>query len=195
MIVDVSGLACIRGGRTLYSGVSFALTAGESLWVSGPNGVGKSTLLRQICGLLPCLNGRIRLDDERRVALADERPALDPERPLRDALMFWAQLDGAAPEQVDEAMGIMALGTLAKMPVRMLSTGQRKRAVLARVIASSAQLWLLDEPGNGLDIASLAALGDAMNAHVAQGGAIIAASHFALPHRFTQTLDLAGRAG
>ncbi|MDQ4418938.1 heme ABC exporter ATP-binding protein CcmA [Sphingobium sp. DEHP117] len=191
MIVDVSGLACIRGGRNLYSGVSFALAGGESLRVSGPNGVGKSSLLRQICGLLPCRYGSICLDDERGVALADERPALDQERPLRDALMFWARLDGAGPERVDEAIALMALGALAKLPVRMLSTGQRKRAVLARAIASPARLWLLDEPGNGLDDASLDALGQAMDAHVAQGGAIIAASHFALPHRFTHTLDLA----
>jgi heme exporter protein A len=84
----------------------------------------------------------------------------------------------------------MALTSLADLPVRMLSTGQRKRAALARVIASQAKLWLLDEPGNGLDDASLTALGQAMDAHVAAGGAIIAASHFDLPHRFSQTLNL-----
>ncbi len=123
-------------------------------------------------------------------ALADERAALDTDRNLHAALLFWANIDGATPTQLDAAMERMALTSLADLPVRMLSTGQRKRAALARVIASQAKLWLLDEPGNGLDDTSLTALGHAMDAHVAAGGAIIAASHFDLPHRFSQTLNL-----
>ena len=190
MIVSVSGLACIRGGRRLYSGLSFALDAGESLRISGPNGVGKSSLLRQICGLIPCTAGTILLDGAPGVTLADERAALDTERSLHDALLFWARLDGASSARLSQAIDRMALAPLAELPVRMLSTGQRKRAVLARALASHARLWLLDEPGNGLDDASLAALGQAMDAHLAGGGAIIAASHFALTHRFTRTLDL-----
>ncbi len=194
MVIRVSDLACVRGGRRLYSGLSFALAAGESLRVRGPNGVGKSSLLRQLCGLLPCSIGAIEFNETHGVALADERAALDQERPLRDALMFWARLDHAAPERVEQAMMRLALAPLAELPVRMLSTGQRKRAVLARAMASPAKLWLLDEPGNGLDDPSLAALGRAMDGHVAQGGAIIAASHFALPHHFTRTLDLSEHA-
>lgn len=188
MIVGVENLGCMRGGRRLYQDLSFALNAGESLRISGPNGVGKSSLLRQICGLIPCNEGTIGLDAA--PALADERAALDTDKTLRSALLFWAKIDGASPAQLDAAMERMALGPLADLPVRMLSTGQRKRAALARVIASQSRLWLLDEPGNGLDDASLTALGQAMDAHVAQGGAIIAASHFDLPHSFSQTLNL-----
>jgi heme exporter protein A len=156
--------------------------------ISGPNGIGKSSLIRQICGLIPCNEGTIILDTA--PALADERAALDPDKSLRAALLFWADIDGAPPPRLDAAMERMALSPLADLPVRMLSTGQRKRAALARVIASPAKLWLLDEPGNGLDGASLASLGAAMDTHAASGGAIIAASHFDLPHAFSETLDL-----
>lgn len=87
-------------------------------------------------------------------------------------------------------MACLALGPLADIPVRMLSTGQRKRAILARTVASGAPLWLLDEPGNGLDTASLTLLATAMKEHVAGGGAIVAASHFDLAHCFDRILDM-----
>lgn len=190
-MLTVRDLACVRGGKRLYTGLSFSLHANESLRISGPNGVGKSSLLRQIAGLIPCMTGSILRDGNAHgIAVADERAALDSELPLRDALLFWARLDGVSRVRVEQAMDRMALSALAELPVRMLSTGQRKRAVLARIIASPAKLWLLDEPGNGLDDASLGALGQAMDAHCASGGAIIAASHFALPHPFTSALDL-----
>lgn len=188
MIVGVENLGCVRGGKRLYENFSFMLGARESLRVAGPNGVGKSSLLRQISGLIPCHEGRIAL--EAPPALADERAALDTDKSLNAALQFWAQIDGASTAQLNAALDRMALGPLADLPVRMLSTGQRKRAALARVIASQSRLWLLDEPGNGLDDASLTALGEAMDEHVTQGGAIIAASHFDLPHKFSQTLNL-----
>lgn len=188
MIVSVSGLACTRGGRRLYTGLTFALAAGESLRFTGPNGVGKSSLIRQICGLVPSSEGSISLNASS--ALADERAALDADRRLGEALRFWAGLDCVPTALLDQAIDRMGLGAIADLPVRMLSTGQRKRAALARVLASGASLWLLDEPGNGLDDASLSALGQAMDVHVAGGGAIIAASHFDLPHAFTRTLDI-----
>lgn len=188
MILGVDNLGCVRGGKRLYAGLSFALDAGESLRIAGPNGVGKSSLLRQICGLIPCNEGTI--DITVTPAFSDERTALDTDKTLHAALLFWASMDGASAAQLDAAMACMALTSLADLPVRMLSTGQRKRAALARVIASQAKLWLLDEPGNGLDDTSLTALGQAMDAHMAAGGAIIAASHFDLPHRFSQTLNL-----
>lgn len=189
MIVSASGLACVRGGRRLYAGLSFTVAAGESLRVIGPNGVGKSSLIRQICGLLPCNEGT--LDAGGAIALADERSALDSEKTLIRALAFWAEMDGISDARLRAALDLLALTPLADLPVRMLSTGQRKRAALARVFASDAPLWLLDEPGNGLDGAALSALGVAMDAHVAGGGAIIAASHFDLPHSFAHSINLA----
>jgi len=188
-VLNVRDVRCVRGGRVLFSGMSFAVAPGDSLLLYGPNGIGKSSLLRMIAGLLPCASGQI--EREGALALADEHPALDPDRRLRDALSLWAHIDGAASARVDDALSRMALDRIADVPVRMLSTGQRKRAGLARTLAGGARLWLLDEPGNGLDTASLGALGEAMDRHLAEGGAIVAASHFDLPHRFTRTVNVA----
>lgn len=175
----------------LFSGLDFSLDAGESLLLSGPNGIGKSSLLRLIAGLLPNTGDAVHRNCDS-MALADENLALDPDRTLRNALSFWAHMDGRGMEDITAALVHYDLSALADVPVRILSTGQRKRAILARVMASGSALWLLDEPGNGLDSASLGKLGVAMAAHVASGGAIIAASHFDLPHDFTMTIDLAG---
>ncbi|NJS13485.1 MAG: ATP-binding cassette domain-containing protein, partial [Sphingopyxis sp.] len=120
--------------------------------------------------------------------------ALDPELPLGQALAFWGKFDGADDARVNAAMAAMALTTLAYVPTAYLSTGQRKRAVLARAIASGAPLWLLDEPGNGLDGASLALLRAAITGHRENGGAILFASHFDLALSDQQSLDLAERA-
>jgi len=172
----------------LFAGLNFSLQAGESLLLRGSNGVGKSSMLRMMAGLLPCPHGTIERTG--RFALADENLALDSGKRLMDALSFWVEVEGASRDMLERAMAHYSLTSLADIPVRMLSTGQRKRAILARTMASDAPLWLLDEPGNGLDSASLEALGAAMTMHLAQGGAIIAASHFDLPHSFTQTVDL-----
>ena len=167
----MQGVACVRGGRLLFEGFDLRLDAGEAAVVAGPNGVGKSSLLRIAAGLLRPAAGTV---ERGRVALLDDAPALDARRPLRAALGFWARLDGGDP---DAAMAAMGLADLADVPVRMLSTGQRRRAALARVIAGGSELWLLDEPANGLDAASLDRLGVAVAAHRAGGGAVLAASH------------------
>ncbi|BAV66178.1 heme ABC exporter ATP-binding protein CcmA [Sphingobium cloacae] len=188
----LSDVACLRGGRMLFRGVSLDLAAGGSALLTGPNGIGKSSLLRICAGLLPALAGTV----ERRggLALADERLALDMERPLRKALGFWARLDEVDGGAVEGALEAMALRPLADLPVRMLSTGQRKRAMLARVIASGAAVWLLDEPGNGLDDASLGLLGAAVARHLETGGIVLAASHQSLPLADDVRIDLRAHA-
>jgi heme exporter protein A len=177
-LLELRGVACDRGGRRLFEALDLALEPGGAALVTGPNGAGKSSLLRLAAGLLGAAEGTV----ERRgaVALADENAALDARLGLARALAFWSRLDGADPARALAAMG---LGALARVPVRMLSAGQRKRAVLARVLASGAPLWLLDEPANGLDSEGEARLEAAMAAHRAGGGAILAASHqpLALP--------------
>ncbi|APL93222.1 heme ABC exporter ATP-binding protein CcmA [Sphingobium indicum] len=177
--LHLSGVACARGGRLLFRGVDLAMEPGGSALLKGPNGIGKSSLIRICAGLLRATAGTVARHG--RVAMTDERLALDMEQPLEAALRFWARLDAAAPMALDAAMAAMALEPLRQVPVRMLSTGQRKRAALARVIASGAPIWLLDEPGNGLDEAALDLLGQAVAGHLAKGGMVVAASHQPLP--------------
>ena len=166
-LLALDGVACRRGGRLLFEGLNLTLAAGEAVLITGPNGVGKSSLIRLAAGLLRPAAGMVHRGE---AALADEHPALDERQGLGVALAFWV---------MDARPGIEAMGLahLAHVPVRMLSTGQRKRAALARVIASAAPLWLLDEPGNGLDSEGLDRLHAAMAEHRAGGGAVLAASH------------------
>ena len=177
--LHLSGVACARGGRLLFRGIDLRMQPGGSVLLKGPNGIGKSSLIRICAGLLPATSGTV--ERHGRVALTDERLALDMEQPLGTALRFWARLDATAPGALDAALAAMALEPLSQVPVRLLSTGQRKRAALARVIASGAPIWLLDEPGNGLDEAALDLLGQAVAGHLADGGIVVAASHQPLP--------------
>lgn len=176
-------IACVRRGRLLFEGMSLRLEAGRAAVVTGANGAGKSSLLRIAAGLLRPSAGRV---ERAPLALADERMALDERQTLGGALAFWGRIDGGDAERGAQAMG---LGGLERVPVRMLSTGQRKRAALARVISSGAPLWLLDEPANGLDEEGRALLGEAMAAHRAGGGAVLAATH--QPLGFDSALELA----
>ena len=166
-LLALEDVACRRGGRLLFEGLSLALGPGEAALVTGPNGAGKSSLLRLAAGLLRPAAGTV---DRAEAALADEHLALDARQRLCDALAFWAEAPG-------DAMAQMGIAHLADVPVRMLSAGQRQRAILARVVAAQAPLWLLDEPGNGLDADGLERLAGAMAAHRAAGGAILAATH------------------
>lgn len=168
--LSFEGVALRRGGRLLFEDMSFALGPGEALQVAGPNGSGKSSLLRLAAGLLSPERGNI----ERSVlALADEHVALDRELPLKRALRFW----GGA---VDDAMDSLGLKHLADVPVRLLSSGQAKRATLARAAASGAPLWLLDEPLNALDSDGAERLAGLIDRHRLAGGAVLAASHVPL---------------
>jgi len=175
-MLALRGVACLRGDRLLFEDVDLTLAAGEALVVTGPNGIGKSSLLRIAAGLLRASAGTVERDVG--AAWLGEAAALDGERTLGEALGFWAMLDGTTP---NAAMITMGVEHLARVPVRYLSTGQRRRAAIARTIASGAPLWLLDEPANGLDVEGVERLGAAMTAHRARGGAVLVATHLPLP--------------
>ncbi|MBA15898.1 MAG: heme ABC exporter ATP-binding protein CcmA [Sphingomonas sp.] len=171
----------------LFTGVSLALGPGEAALVTGPNGAGKSSLIRVVAGLLAPAAGQVDSDGAR--ALMAENAALDSERALADALGYWARLDGHG-DAVAAALAAVELDGLAQVPVRLLSTGQRRRAALARVVASGAPIWLLDEPANGLDVASVAALEALIVAHRDAGGIALVATHLPLALPDAKTLEL-----
>jgi len=187
-LLRLDSVACIRGDRLLFEGLSLTLNRGDALWLRGPNGAGKSSLIRLAAGLLRPAAGTVTRRE--RIALIDEAAALDAEMPLRRALDFWARVDTVDGHTVDRAMDEMALAPLAEVPVAMLSTGQRKRAAMVRVIASGAPIWLLDEPANGMDDAAQARLVAAIARHRADGGAVLLASHFALGVSDLAELDM-----
>ena len=173
--ISVDNVAVIRGNRLVLCGLTVTARSSDIIWVRGANGCGKSTLLRLIAGLLHATAGSIKT--EGRIALADENLALDPNLTVAKALMFWADMDGASADARGAALADMDLQGLAQVPVRFLSTGQRKRASIARVLTSKADIWLLDEPYNGLDSASCARLDQAITAHAANGGIVLVAAH------------------
>ncbi len=188
----VSDLAAERGGRLVFDRLAFTVPAGGALVVAGPNGAGKSTLLRVLAGLLPAAAGAV--EHPFTVAFAGHEVALKPGVPLGDELAHWARLDDAHPDAVAAAAAAFALTPLLALPAGILSSGQRRRAALARVAASGAELWLLDEPDAGLDAASRTLLAMAIAAHRAGGGLVVAVTHGDLGLAAPQTLRLEGTA-
>ncbi|MGH6785915.1 MAG: heme ABC exporter ATP-binding protein CcmA [Novosphingobium sp.] len=178
-------LACRRGDRVLFRGLSFALEPGQALQVAGANGTGKSSLLRLLAGLLAPLAGTVTRDGE--IGLIDERPALDPHQPLAPALGFWKRIDGGVPAP----LGRLGLGSLNDVPVRFLSTGQRKRAAFARLLGQQAPIWLLDEPLNGLDTNGVALAEGLAAEHCSAGGICVIASHQPITVPGLKRIDLA----
>lgn len=166
-LLRFEGVSLRRGGRLLFEDLDLKIGPGDALHLRGPNGSGKSSLIRLAAGLLSAEQGSIERSE---LALADDALALDRELPLRRALSFWGG-------RVEEALDALGLTGLADVPVRLLSTGQAKRATLARVAASGGALWLLDEPLNGLDSDSAARLDALVAGHLERGGAVLAASH------------------
>ena len=178
-LLRFEGVTLRRGGRLLFENLGLLLRPGERLQVTGPNGSGKSSLIRLAAGLLRHEAGRI---ERAPLALADDAVALDRELPLRRALQFWSA-------KGDGALDSLKLEPLAEVPVRLLSSGQLKRAALARVAASGAALWLLDEPLNALDADGASRLSSLIADHLGGGGAVLAASHQPLPGAWP-TLEL-----
>lgn len=200
-LFDGHGLACRRGDRLVFENLAFALDAGGALVLTGPNGSGKSSLLRVMAGLTPPLLGTLRwsgapLSEDpaahrARLHFIGHLDALKPALTVGETLAFWAALRGAAKDRIAPALRRFQLAELADWPCRFLSAGQRRRLALARLVATPAPLWLLDEPTTGLDDASTADLLAAVAEHRAGGGLVIVATHVPLPFAGTESLSLA----
>lgn len=181
-------LAVERGGRLVFAGLSFEAKAGSALLVRGPNGVGKSSLLRTIAGLVPPVEGSIRIkngDEEHSVGAQchyfGHADALKSALSVAENLNFWREFGGDPAATVMDALDMVGLGHIDHLPAAYLSAGQRRRLSLARLLVTRRPIWLLDEPTAALDAASEAALVDIMGAHLASGGVIVAATHADLP--------------
>ena len=182
-----ANLACRRGDRLLFEGLAFRVDPGGALTLEGPNGSGKSSLLRLLAGLLRPTTGTIDGGGAR--GFLGHDTALKPRQRLGAELRFWARIDGGV-DRLAAAMTAVNVTGLADVPCRHLSSGPRRRAGLARVIAGGAPLWLLDEPTAGLDTASCDLLARAMAAHRAGGGMVVAAVHGDIGLGDHQTLRL-----
>jgi heme exporter protein A len=177
-----------RGDRHLLRDVSFAVEPGEFLKITGPNGVGKTTLIRVVCGLLPAESGVVEWrgrpvtssNDEFHADLAylGHLNSLKADLTARENLRFLAGLRQSLTEaDIDAALervGILSRGDLA---VRSLSAGQKRRLALARLLLSGALLWILDEPVTNLDVAGVGLVEDLIRQHVGGGGLALAAAH------------------
>jgi heme exporter protein A len=177
-----------RGGETVFSGIGFTLGQSEALIVTGPNGSGKSTLLRVVAGLLPAAAGRVVVEGggEAFPTAASASHYLGHLNAMKTALSveenlgFWRAFQGEPGLGVEEALETVALGGLGHLPFGYLSTGQRRRASIAKLLVSRRPVWLLDEPTAGLDKASQERFAGLMRGHLRDGGIVVAATHLPL---------------
>jgi heme exporter protein A len=178
------GLRCIRGGREVFSGLDFSASAGEALAVTGPNGSGKTSLLRLIAGLLTMSGGSIDLEGgDTELTLPEQahylghRDALKPALSVMENLAFWGDFLGGEPADAGAGLAAVGLDHAAHLPSAYLSAGQRRRLSIARLLAVRRPIWLLDEPTSALDGAGQTMFSGLMQDHLARGGLIVAATH------------------
>ncbi|WP_432286057.1 heme ABC exporter ATP-binding protein CcmA [Aminobacter sp. BA135] len=187
-----------RGGEPVFEDIGFTLENGEALIVTGPNGSGKSTLLCVIAGLLPHASGRISIEDggEEFPAVAaachylGHQNAMKAALTVRENLEFWRSFAGSGKLGIADALDDVGLGGLGHLPFGYLSTGQKRRAAIAKLLISHRPVWLLDEPTAGLDKASDARLAGLMRDHCAAGGIVVAATHLPLGLEGVKALEM-----
>jgi len=178
------GIRCVRGGREVFSGLDFEVASGEALAVTGPNGSGKTSLLRMIAGLLTLADGSIGLEGgEGELTLPEQahylghRDALKPALSVLENLCFWQKFLGGEVFDTGQALAAVGIDHAALLPAAFLSAGQRRRLSIARLLAARRPIWLLDEPTSALDASAQGLFAGLMKDHLARGGLIIAATH------------------
>ena len=184
--LSVEALTCARGGRVVLSDVSFELASGAALVLRGPNGVGKTTLLRSIAGLQRPVSGRVLAPPES-IAYAAHSDGIKGTLSVTENLEFWAGLFGR--REIAPALAAFDLTALAARQAQNLSAGQKRRLGLARLLVTGRPIWVLDEPTVSLDVAASALFSSAIQAHLARGGAAVIATHIDLGIQ-ASTLDL-----
>ncbi|SEO68096.1 heme exporter protein A [Salinihabitans flavidus] len=188
MSLHVTDLAIARGGLPVLEGVSFDLAAGQALVLRGPNGVGKTTLLRTVAGLQPPLAGRVEAGEET-IAYAAHSDGLKAMLSVAENLRFWADIFGTG--DIAPALAGFDLEPLADRLAGTLSAGQKRRLGLARLLVTGRPVWVLDEPTVSLDTASVALFAQRLRAHLAGGGSALMATHIDLGLAEAEILELA----
>jgi heme exporter protein A len=193
----VERLSVMRGPRPIFRGISFSVAAGEALVLTGANGVGKTTLMRAVAGFLPLHEGRIRLegaDDDSPIGdfchYVGHLNGVKRSLTVMDTLRFFAAFLGGDASLAEDAAGLLGLGALGDVPAGYLSAGQKRRLALGRLVCAKRPLWLLDEPTVSLDVRSQELLAQIVNAHLAAGGIVLAATHIHLGWQNLTAFDL-----
>ncbi len=198
MRLIAKNLTGVRGETEVFTNVGFDVASGGAVLITGANGAGKSTLLRIVAGLLEPAAGSVTLQDggeewpdiQSACHFLSTNNAMKPALSVRENLDFWQKFCGHAHMNVDESLEMVGLEHTHDLPFGYLSTGQRRRIAICRLLVAYRPIWLLDEPTSGLDASSEAGFADLMQVHLEDGGIVVAATHLPLRLAGAQLLKM-----